>query len=287
MDRSLLDEAFEGRWPFGGGQIPMVCYGGFDAGTLPSVGSVVTSPVGAEQEDVGAIDSGVLAELPERLDDGPVDVVGGEIDEMRRDAGDEGFERDARLQRARALGKRPRIGPQPKEQISQIPQQQNRREVEQESGSPGASLDAGVIVEISALQRPRQLRRGPFRTRPRTLSTSGSVFRMSRPCATSVSASAASRVAGGRTSPFNAAVASAAIFSSGLRMNWSIAFTRAPISVTTVSSLPRSRLACVKYASEFCSSALSDLKVSTRASCLAASATSSRRRRSTSALLPP
>lgn len=159
MDRSLLDEAFEGRWPFSGGQIAMVCYGRFDAGTLPSVGSVVTSLGGAEQEDVGAIDSGVLAELPERLDDGPVDAVGGEIDEMRRDAGDEGFERDARLQRARALGKRPRIGPQPKEQIGQIPQQQNRREVEQESGSPGASLDAGVIVEISALQRPRPLRR--------------------------------------------------------------------------------------------------------------------------------
>ena len=61
----------------------MVCYGGFDAGTLPSVGAVVTSLVGAEQEDVSAVDAGVLAELPERLDDALVDAVGREIDEMR------------------------------------------------------------------------------------------------------------------------------------------------------------------------------------------------------------
>ena len=50
---------------------------------MPCVGSVVTSPVGTEQEDVGAVDAGVLAELHERLNDALVDPVGRKIDEMR------------------------------------------------------------------------------------------------------------------------------------------------------------------------------------------------------------
>ena len=101
---------------------------------------------------------------------------------------------------------------------------------------------------------------------------------MSRPCATSVSASAARRASGGRASRSSAVSASALISSRGSRMNWSMALTSAPTSVATLSCRPRSWLACVKYASEFWSSALSDLNASTRASCSTASATSPRRR---------
>ena len=103
------------------------------AGTLPGVRSVAAALVGAEQEDVGAVHSGVLAEPRERLHDALVDALGSKIDELRRDAGDQTLERDAGLQRAGALGKRPRVGAQAKEQVGQIGQQQNRREVEQDA----------------------------------------------------------------------------------------------------------------------------------------------------------
>jgi NaMN:DMB phosphoribosyltransferase len=83
MDRSLLDEALEARRPLGSGHIPRVSGGHVVAGTLPSVRAVVTALVGAEQEDVSAIHSGVLAELFERLKNTVVDPVRRKIDEMR------------------------------------------------------------------------------------------------------------------------------------------------------------------------------------------------------------
>ena len=75
MNRSLLDEALEPRRPCCW-QIPTACHRRLDAGTTPCVRSVVAFPVGVEQEDVGAIDAGVLAKLHERLNDALVDPVG-------------------------------------------------------------------------------------------------------------------------------------------------------------------------------------------------------------------
>ena len=84
MDRALLDEALEARRPVAAGRSPGALPALAMPGTPPSVRSVRGCCSSApRQKDVSAIDSGVLAELHERLKDALVDAVGRKIDELR------------------------------------------------------------------------------------------------------------------------------------------------------------------------------------------------------------
>ena len=167
---------------------------------------------------------------------------------------------------ARALGKRPRW-PQAQEQVGQIAQQQNRGEIEQDAGGPGAGLDPGVIVEIGLLQRSRPVP-------PSGRSGRGQEPVHLRQRVQDETPVRHQRVRVGREASFRrAGPADLARFSLRSDLLPRVAHElehgvdeRADFR-RHASCRPRSWLACVKYASEFWSSALSDLNASTRASC--------------------